>query len=153
MPCHFSLLISMIIPAGSSRSTEVKEGTFSLCWESVLSVDLSEEIQYPVPLYYQGYVWYSTCLFRLSFSLQNLHVIVPKKLGQIFPKVTHVTHSDINKTVNSRDVSPSLQNVFWNKHLCLQGDATIADSIGRRIPWGPCLGFGKCSPISFCITI
>lgn len=117
MPCHFSLPFSVIIPAGSSRSAEVQEGTFSLCWESILSVDLCEEIQYPVPLltiedmFDTGYVF-----LDYHFSLQNLHIILPKKLGQVFSELSNVT----NKIVNSSDASPSLQNVFWSKYLSLQ---------------------------------
>lgn len=145
MPCHFSLPFSIIIPAGSSRSAEVEEGTFSLCWASVLSVDLCEEIQYPVPLLTTEDMFDTADVFLdYNFTLQNLYIIVPKKLGQVFSELTNVT----NKIVNLRDVSPSLQNVFWKKHLCLQGAATISNYcwFHKTVNTMRALSFGKCSP-------
>lgn len=114
MPCHFSLPFSVIIPAGSSRSAEVEEGTFSLCRESVLSVDLREEIQYPVPLLTAEDVFDTVYVFLdYNFALQNLNVIVPK-LGQVF---TDLVANVTNNIANSRDASPSLQNVSFKQML------------------------------------
>lgn len=72
-------------------------------------MDLCEEIQYPVPLLTTEDMFDTAYVFLdYNFALQNLYVTMPKKLGQVFPEPTNIT----NKIVNSRDVSPSLQNVF-----------------------------------------
>lgn len=89
MPCHFPLPFCVIIPAGSSRSAEVEEGTFSLCWESLLSVEICEEIQYPVPLLTTEDMFDTAYVFLdYNFTLQNFYVIMPKKLNQVLPELT-----------------------------------------------------------------
>lgn len=73
-------------------------------------MDLCEEEQCPVLLLTTEDMFDAAYVFLdHNFALQNLYVIMPKALGQVFPELTSVT----NKIVNSRDVSPRMQIFFF----------------------------------------